>query len=61
MRVGDMLARQLTEECKLPQHAARIGLVDQLVEYNTPDGIPEVKQMIQALLAPTGSISETEG
>ncbi len=51
-RVGDMVARKLTEECRpvSAQHAARIGLVDQLVEYTTPDGMAEVKQMVQALM-----------
>ena len=51
-RVGNMLAKQLTEECKpkSAQYATRIGLVDQLVECRTPDGITEVRQMIHALL-----------
>ena len=51
-RVGDMLSKQLTEECKpiSAQHAARIGLVDQLVDFNTQDGVNEVKQMVRSLL-----------
>ena len=51
-RVGDMLSNQLTEECKpiSAQHSTRIGLVDQLDEFNTSDGISEVKQMVRSLL-----------
>ena len=51
-RVGDMLSNQLTEECKpiSAQHASRIGLVDQLVDFNTSDGVSEIKQMVGSLL-----------
>ena len=51
-RVGDSQALALTEECKpvSAKQAARIGLVDQLVEFSETDGLPEVQQMVQALL-----------
>ena len=51
-RVGDFLSKLLTEECKpiSSQHAARIGLVDQLVDFSSPDGVSEVKQMVSSLL-----------
>ena len=50
--VGDSQALALTEECKpvSAKQAARIGLVDQLVEFSETDGLPEVQQMVQALL-----------
>ena len=45
-------AETSTEECKpiSAQYAARIGLVDQLVDFNLSDGVSEVKQMVQSLL-----------
>ena len=51
-RVGDLQALALTEECKpvSANQAARIGLVDQLVEFSETDGLPAVQQMVQALL-----------
>ena len=51
-RVGDIQSKHLTEECKpiSAQYAARIGLVDQLVDFNSSDGVSEVKQMVQSLL-----------
>ena len=51
-QVGDILSKQLTEECKpIPaQYAARIGLIDQLVDFNTHGGVSEIKQMVQSLL-----------
>ena len=51
-RVGDVVAKQLTEECNpmSAQQAERIGMVDQLVEYATHDGMNEIHQMVSALL-----------
>ena len=51
-RVGDVVAKQLTEECKpiSAQQAQRIGVVDQLVEYTSSEGSTEVRQMVDALL-----------
>ena len=51
-RCGDLQALALTEECKpvSAKQAARIGLVDQLVEFSETDGVPEVQRMVQALL-----------
>ena len=50
--VGDMVAKQLTMECKpiSAQHAKRIGMVDQLVEYATPNGTRDIQQMVSVLL-----------
>ena len=43
-RVGDLQALALTEECKpvYAKQAARIRLVDQLVEFSETDGLPEL-------------------
>ena len=51
-RVGDMQAKQLTEECNpiSAKHAKRLGMVDQLVDYTTHDGTKEVEQMVSTLL-----------
>ena len=51
-RVGNVVAKQLTRECKpiSAQHAKRIGMVDQLVEYTVPNGTKDIQQMVDALL-----------
>ena len=51
-RVGDAVAEQLTEECTpvSVQEAKRIGVVNELVEYTTTDGMNEIRQMVNALL-----------
>ena len=51
-RVGDEVAKQLTTECKpiSAQHAKRIGMIDQLVDYGIPNGTKDIQQMVNALL-----------
>ena len=51
-RVGDIEAKQLTEECNpiSAKQAKALGLVDQLVDYASPDGTKDIEQMVGALL-----------